>query len=84
MKIDASRRYWARYENAHGETWETVNPANRASRLKIRRVRWPNRVEAREQRARSRARTHGVEWERKALDELRAGMRDEPRTDESA
>jgi hypothetical protein len=31
--------YWARFENAQGMTWESRNPADRAARLDVRRIR---------------------------------------------
>jgi hypothetical protein len=72
--LDARRIYWARYENAQGETWETANPGDRSAPLGIRRVRRVKRHERREQRRRERASRHDAEWERRALAELRAGM----------
>jgi hypothetical protein len=38
--IDEKRVYWCRYENATGQTWETMNPAERGSHLQIRRRRF--------------------------------------------
>jgi len=63
--------YWARYENAQGRTWETINPPARSENLRIRRVRLRRWVEWREVRRRKRFREKAVEWERKALAELR-------------
>jgi hypothetical protein len=70
--LDAKRVYWARYENAQGQTWETRNPGDRSTKLDIRRVRRPKRLERAEQRRREEAGTHDIEWLRKALDELRS------------
>lgn len=75
--LDAKRTYWARYENAQGETWETVHPWDRASRLDIKHVRRVRQHELHEQRQREQAAQHDKEWERRALAELRAGMKDE-------
>lgn len=36
--VDSRRVFWARYENAFGETWETRNPWNPHKRTQIRRV----------------------------------------------
>jgi hypothetical protein len=72
--VDASRVYWARYENAQGKTWETLNPGDRSARLDIRRVRWVRLHEWRERRRREKAGQHDKEWIRKALAELRAGL----------
>ncbi len=74
--LDAKRVYWARYENARGETWETINPGDRSARLDIRRVKRAKRQERREQQRRVEAAQHDREWERSALAELRAGMKD--------
>lgn len=78
---DPGRVYWARYENARNQTWETRNPWDRSASLDIRRVRWVRFNEWREQRRRTKAVEQGAEWERKALAELRAGMTDEERED---
>lgn len=78
---DPGRVYWARYENARSQTWETRNPWDRSARLDIRRVRWVRLREWREQQARQKAGERGAEWERKALAELRAGMTAEERED---
>lgn len=78
---DPGRAYWARYENARSQTWETLNPWDRSARLNIRRVRWVRLRERWEQRAREKAGERGGEWERKALAELRAGMTKEERED---
>ncbi len=34
------RKYWCRYQNAIGHTWETINPADRSKPFKIKRVRF--------------------------------------------
>jgi hypothetical protein len=78
---DPGRVYWARYENARNQTWETGNPRDRSARLDIRRVRWGRLNEWREQRRRTEAGKQGAQWERKALADLRAGMTDEERED---
>jgi hypothetical protein len=70
---DPGRLYWARYENAYGRTWDTVNPGERSARLNIKRVHLVRLREWRDDRKRLRARGHGVEWERNALAELRDG-----------
>lgn len=72
--LDAKRTYWARYENAQRETWETTNPGDRTARLAIRRIKRVARHEQRERRLRERAAQHDKDWERAALAELRAGM----------
>lgn len=76
--LDAKRVYWARYENAQGETWETLNPGDRSARLNIHRVRHPDRLERREQRRRVEAGQHDREWIRAALAELRTQADDDP------
>lgn len=78
--LDERRVYWARYQNAYGETWETINPGNRSAPLVIRRVRRLKRVERREEREREKAGKRDIEWERKAREELLAGMSDTERT----
>jgi len=70
--LDANTIYWARYENARGHTWETHNPSDRSSRLKIRRVRFRRLRERREQRVREQARKNGVEWEQEIIRGLQA------------
>jgi hypothetical protein len=81
--LDAKRIYWARYENAQGNTWETRNPGDRSARLDIRRVRWVKRRERREQQRREKAGQHDEAWVGQALDELRAETerRSEPRAE---
>ncbi len=74
---DPGRVYWARYENAQGQVWETPNPANRSDKLDIRRVRFVHLREWREERRCVKAGKHGRDWERRALEELRAGIVDE-------
>jgi hypothetical protein len=78
---DPRRLYWARYENAYGKTWETINPGERSARLDIRRVRLARLREWRDDRARLRAHGHGVEWERNALAELLERSEREDNTD---
>lgn len=68
--LDANRVYWARYENAQRQTWETRNPGDRSAKLDIRRVRWTARRERREQRCRRDAVQHDEAWLRAALAEL--------------
>jgi hypothetical protein len=72
--LDNDRVYWARYENARGQTWETINPAMRSARLEIRRVRFPARAERQERRERAAAAARDELWLSRALDELREGM----------
>jgi hypothetical protein len=77
--LDAKRVYWARYENAQGQTWETRNPGDRSAKLDIRRIRSPKRHERREQRRRQEAGQHDAAWLQAALTELRDGTEpDEP------
>jgi hypothetical protein len=71
---DPGRIYWARYENARGQVWETRNPGDRSAKLDIRRVRSIRWHEWREGRMRRKASKRGVEWERKALAELQRGF----------
>lgn len=78
---DPGRLYWARYENAQGHAWETRNAADRSSKLDIRRVRLARLREWQEERRRRKAGKHGRDWERKALEELRGGMIEEPADD---
>jgi hypothetical protein len=68
--LDKDRLYWARYENAEGQTWETRNPGDRSSRLDIRRIKNPKRYEQREREAYNEALKRDVEWERAVLTEL--------------
>jgi hypothetical protein len=70
--LDSKRVYWARYENAQGQTWESRNPGDRSAKLDIRCVRSPDRLELREQRDRREAQQHDDEWVRAALAELRS------------
>jgi hypothetical protein len=72
---DPGRAYWCRYENAFGQTWETRNPADRGGDLKIRRVRFPNLRERRDERALRRLRRRGEALERRGLREPREGLR---------
>jgi len=77
-ELDSGRVYWARYENARGQTWETHNPWDRSARLHIRRVRGVRWREGREQRRRVKAGASGAAWEAQALAELAAVGRQEP------
>lgn len=56
---DPGRLYWARYENAYGKIWETVNPGERSARLNITGVRLVRLREWRDDRRRLRAPGHG-------------------------
>lgn len=78
---DPTRVYWTRYENAQGQTWETLSPGDRSARLNIRRVRSVRFREWREERARQRAGKQGREIERQILRELLEGMKDPPDSD---
>ena len=80
--LDAKRVYWARYENAQGQTWETRNPGDRSAKLDIRRIRYPAAVEFEEQKRREEAGQHDVEWVREAFGALRAGIEDAKPADE--
>jgi hypothetical protein len=73
--LDKERVYWARYENAEGQTWETRNPGDRSSRLDIRRIKKPERHEERELLAYNEASKRDVEWEREVLAELQEQAR---------
>jgi hypothetical protein len=66
-KSDETRTYWARYENARGQTWETSNPWDRSARLEIRRVRAVWWRQWREQRRRNEAWKLGKMVEEAAL-----------------
>lgn len=79
--VDPGRVYWARYENARKQTWETRGPWSRSARLNIKRVRFVRLREWREQRTRLRAGERGATWERTALAELRASMTETERED---
>jgi hypothetical protein len=70
--LDKERVYWARYENAEGQTWETRNPGDRSTPLDVRRVRRPRRHEERELKALNEAAKRDREWEREVLAELEA------------
>jgi hypothetical protein len=70
--LDKERVYWARYENAEGQTWETRNPGDRSTPLDIRRVSRPRRHERRELKALDEAATRDRDWEREVLAELEA------------
>jgi len=67
--------YWARYENAHGHTWETRNSGDRAGELEIRRVWGPDWLgDWRHRRARTRLNRRGVEIEQMVARELEARL----------
>jgi hypothetical protein len=70
--IDDGEVYWARYENAQGKMWETVNPPDRSSDLQIKRVRFPRLRERHEQKKLAQAKGDGIAWEKKALEEFAA------------
>jgi hypothetical protein len=78
--LDATRVYWARYENAQGKTWETRNPGDRSTRLDIRRVRLVRLHEWRERRTYEKASKRDVEWDRKVREELLAAMKEGERS----
>jgi hypothetical protein len=59
---DDARRWWCRYENAYGQTWETMNPHEAWGDMDIRRVRRPKRAEKREEKRRKQLRQT---WERR-------------------
>ena len=71
---DDARAYWCVYENAHGETWETRNPADRAAQLQIRRIRFKRLRERQHERARTRVHEKATQVERQAIAELRKGV----------
>jgi hypothetical protein len=77
--LDSGRKYWCRYENATGQTWETVNPAERSATLDIKRVRRVGRRQKKEQEAREDAERRGREREQQAVGELRKEAAEEPR-----
>lgn len=66
--------YWARYENAHGQTWETRNPPERSADLTIKRVRFATPRERLETRKRDRLGKEGRKREQDALRELRQSI----------
>jgi hypothetical protein len=73
--IDDGRAYWCRYENAHGQTWETLNPADPTRDLRIRRVYFRRLRERFERRHLRRLRERGLPFEteaRRDLDEAKA------------
>jgi hypothetical protein len=59
-KLHKTRAYWARYENASGDTWETLNPWDRSGRMTIRRVRFVRLREWREQHGRNKTAAIGA------------------------
>jgi hypothetical protein len=68
--LDAERVYWAVYENAEGQTWETRNPGDRSTPLDIRRIRRPKRHEREQLEAYHAAEKRDSEWITGALVEL--------------
>jgi hypothetical protein len=70
--IDDGEVYWARYENAQGKMWETVNPPDRSSDMTIKRVQFRRLREWREQEKLEKAKGDGIAWEMKALEEFAA------------
>jgi hypothetical protein len=76
---DDTRLYWARHENARGQTWETRNPWERSARLRIRRRRMVRLRERVEHRRRVKAKATGAAWEAAALDLFRRVGREEAR-----
>lgn len=81
---DEDRIYWCRYENAHGETWETLNPADPTVRLKIRRVRLCGLRERRDARRLRQLRDRGARIEAAGVAELRAAMNEDSEADRHA
>ena len=81
--FDDRRRYWSRYENARGQTWETMNPGDRSAPMTIRRVRWLVLRERREARRLEKLQHRGVEMDRGFVAEL-VEMRAKAEADEGA
>jgi hypothetical protein len=54
------RFYWCRYENAHGQTWDTRNPVDPAGKMTIHRVRFAALRESREEGHLKRLHRHGL------------------------
>jgi hypothetical protein len=73
---DATRMFWARYENAQGKLWETRNPGDRSERLDIKRVRVRRFHEWWEERQRRKALARAAENEQNAAHGL---LTQEPR-----
>jgi hypothetical protein len=71
---DEDRIYWCRYENAHGETWETLNPADPTVGLTIRRVRLCRLREKRDSKKTRQLRDKGARIETAGVADLRAGV----------
>lgn len=69
--IDDGRVYWCRYENAHGQTWETLNPADPTRDLRIRRVYFRRPRDWFERRRLRRLRERGLPFEAAAREDLR-------------
>lgn len=72
VTLDKERVYWARYENAEGQTWETRNPGDRSTPLDIRRIKDPKDHEKRELEALNAATARDPELERELLADLEA------------
>lgn len=68
--LDAERVYWAVYENAEGQTWETRNPGDRSTRLDIRRVRRPREHEREQLATYEDAAQRDDKWVNEALADL--------------
>jgi hypothetical protein len=64
--------YWARYENAQGQTWETINRPERTADLKIKRIRFALIRERLETRKRRRYLKKGWAQDRKMGEDLLA------------
>jgi hypothetical protein len=64
--------YWARYEDAQGRTYETVNPPDRSADLKIRRVRFVVLRESWNARRHRKGNAAGREWEATVREEFRS------------
>jgi hypothetical protein len=69
---DATRVFWARYENAQGRLWETRNPGDRSKNLGIKRIRWRRLRERWEEHKRKRAVRRAAKNEQKTVDGLLA------------
>jgi hypothetical protein len=70
---DEGRIYWCRFENSHGQTWETLNPADPTAALKIKRVRGQRLRERRQARRLRALRKKGLQTDATIMAELRAG-----------
>ncbi len=67
---DPTRVFWARYENAQGKVWETLNPGDPSKQLGIKRVRARRFREWAEHRGRMNAVKAGADAEQAAIAEL--------------